>query len=646
MDRPGTAPGGITGDHDLPDAMYWFEVFSCALLCWCDGSLQKGDRTETVLDPPQSGAGKAGRAGKGVRLWRRVVTVAAALAVTAAGVAGLAAPPAAALSPGTDAAGTHAPAGQRQAHKAGEKRQPDLLLVAKSHQGDFIAGGQGVYTITVTNPQGISFGRDFTVTDPLPEGLTAASFEGTDTSFWRFCDVGPPVTCYLPDYELQAYESLPPITLIVNVASNASGQVTNNVSVSTRDEYGSSRESASGSDPTTILPASSSLLITKSHPQGDFNAGSLGSPFTITVSNSSPGPTSGTVTVTDDLSPEFHPYTMAGNGWTCVKDSLTCTRSDPLAPGASYPPITLTVSVDPAASAPATNRATVANGGSGAQASDLVTINAAAQPAPWLWIDKTHGGDFTPGHTGVYTFLVSNQGNAATTGTVTVADTALPDGLTVLNMGGGGWNCPDLATLTCTFTDSVAAGDSFPPLVLLVTVDPDATGPFVNTVTVSGGGSTPDQDIDPVILARPSLQIDKTHQGEFVRGGRGQYTITVTNNGQAPTRGQVTVTDSLPQGLRAAGLEGEGWHCDTATLACTRTDALPPGGHYPPITLKVKVNRKAPCTVVNTVTVTGGRSAKAQATDPTPVNRDRPGHGHKDPRHPATEHTTTPTTCH
>ncbi|MFD9226175.1 hypothetical protein ACFWDI_40750 [Streptomyces sp. NPDC060064] len=200
--------------------------------------------------------------------------------------------------------------------------------------------------------------------------------------------------------------------------------------------------------------------------------------------------------------------------------------------------------------------------------------------------------------------------------------------------------------MTCTRTDALQAGQSYPPIELSVTVASSATGPFANVATVSGGGSTSHQDIDTVVLV-PSLQVEKTHKGKFSRGGHGRYTISVANRGQAATRGQVTVTDTLPEGLTATRLEGDGWDCQTDTLTCTRTDTLPPGDDYPPITLKVSVSRNAPCTVTNTVTVTltGGGSMQEHATDQTRLTPRRPDHGRKDPHQRTTESTTTPTAC-
>ena len=75
---------------------------------------------------------------------------------------------------------------------------------------------------------------------------------------------------------------------------------------------------------------------------------------------------------------------ISGAGWTTNLGTLTCTRSDALAAGAAYPPITVTVNVAANAPASVTNTATVSGGGdtnpANNTASDPTTINAAAAP--------------------------------------------------------------------------------------------------------------------------------------------------------------------------------------------------------------------------------------------------------------------------
>ena len=139
-------------------------------------------------------------------------------------------------------------------------------------------------------------------------------------------------------------------------------------------------------------------------------------PIPLTVSNVGGSPTSGSVTVIDELPAGLVPTTASGTGWTCniAGQGVSCTRSDPLAPGQSYPAITLTVSVQRNAPASVTNTAVVFGGGevnpSNNTAPDPTTITA----GPNLTITKSHTGNFTQGQTGTYTLTVSNTGGAPT----------------------------------------------------------------------------------------------------------------------------------------------------------------------------------------------------------------------------------------
>ncbi len=86
------------------------------------------------------------------------------------------------------------------------------------------------------------------------------------------------------------------------------------------------------------------LTIRKSH-SGNFRQGDTGNTYTLTVTNAGPGPTTGAVTVSDMLPAGLTATAISGPGWSCTLTPLTCTRSDALASGASYPVITVTVNV-------------------------------------------------------------------------------------------------------------------------------------------------------------------------------------------------------------------------------------------------------------------------------------------------------------
>jgi len=85
----------------------------------------------------------------------------------------------------------------------------------------------------------------------------------------------------------------------------------------------------------------------------------------------------------------------------------------------------------------------------------------------------------------------------------------------------------------------------------------------------------------------------------------------------APTSGTVTVTENVPTGLTLAAMAGSGWTC--SSNACTRSDALNGGSSYPAITVNVKAAANAPASLTNSVTVSGGGSVSATATDVTTV---------------------------
>jgi fimbrial isopeptide formation D2 family protein/uncharacterized repeat protein (TIGR01451 family) len=496
---------------------------------------------------------------------------------------------------------------------------PDLTI-AKSHSGNFAQGQVGAtYSITVTNSGSAATSGTVTVTDTLPAGLTATAISGSGWS----CVLGT-LTCTRND-ALAASSSYPLITLTVNVANNAASSVTNSVSVSGGGQTNTANDTAT--DPTTITQLAD-LTIVKSH-SGNFTQGQTGATYSITVSNSGSAATSGTVTVTDTLPAGLTATGISGTGWTCVLGTLTCTRSDALAAGSSYPAITLTVTVANNAASSITNSVSVSGGGQTNTANDTATDPTTITQLADLTIAKSHSGNFTQGQTGAtYSITATNSGAGATSGTVTVTDT-LPAGLTATAIAGTGWTCV-LGTLTCTRSNVLAAGASYPAITVTVNVANNAASSITNSVSVSGGGeiiTTNDTATDPTTITQlPDLTIAKSHSGNFTQGQVGAtYSITVTNSGNAATNGAtVTVTDTLPAGLTATAISGTGWSCVLGTLTCTRSSVLAAGASYPAITLTVNVANNAAASVTNSVSVSGGGeiiTTNDTATDPTTITQ-------------------------
>ncbi len=154
-----------------------------------------------------------------------------------------------------------------------------------------------------------------------------------------------------------------------------------------------------------MLLAPFDLTIEKSH-AGSFFQGQAGAAYTIVVRNTGTAPSVGTATVADMLPAGLTAIAMHGAGWTCDVALLACTRSDALAAGGAYPPITLTVNFPLDAAPMLINTATVESpldpngandtvidmtevrqrtttlaGAAGGQYSDVTLLTAAVVPA-------------------------------------------------------------------------------------------------------------------------------------------------------------------------------------------------------------------------------------------------------------------------
>ncbi len=97
----------------------------------------------------------------------------------------------------------------------------------------------------------------------------------------------------------------------------------------------------------SISPAGQpNLVLTKEH-DGDFTQGQQGAAYRLRVANSGQAPSAGLVTVTDNLPAGLTPTSASGSGWACAiaSQTVTCTRSDALAPGGAFPLIVILVNV-------------------------------------------------------------------------------------------------------------------------------------------------------------------------------------------------------------------------------------------------------------------------------------------------------------
>jgi uncharacterized repeat protein (TIGR01451 family) len=469
------------------------------------------------------------------------------------------------------------------------------VAITKTHTGDFTAGTDGAYTITVDNIGPSDAAGPVTVTDTLPAGETFVSAAGTG---WTCGDAGQTVTCTLAA-GLAAGTTAPAILLTVSVDSSVTAVLDNTAIVDspTSDPVPGNN---SATDPTTVV-TSADLSLVKSD-SGHFAPGGDGT-YTIAISNAGPSDAAGPLTVTDTLPAGETFVSGTGTGWTCTAtgQAVTCTSTSDLTTG-SATNVTLTVALGAAAYPSVVNTATVSSptpdptpGNN--TGSDTTPVAAVAD----LSIVKSHTATVVAGNQLTYTLAVANAGPTPDPGPVTVAD-ALPAGETFVSAVGTGWTCNASGqTVTCVLPGPYPVGQQS-SIALTVLLGAAAVPTVTNTATVAGTGTDPvpanNTSSDPTTVGPGvNLSVTKTLVGTtLTTGTNASWLITVHNAGPSPASG-VTATDALPAGLSPVSASGDGWTCQVAAVIhCAYGPDLPAGSD-------------ATVTVVTLVTATTGAIA-------------------------------------
>ncbi len=433
---------------------------------------------------------------------------------------------------------------------------PDLTI-SKTHTGNFTQGQSNAsYTITVTNSGGSSTAGTVTVTDTLPAAFSSINASGTG---WTCGVSGQTVTCTSTTV-VAAGSSFAAITITANVSATAPASVTNTASVSGGGETNTGNNSSS--DATTINQIAD-MTVAKTH-TGNFTRGSTGT-YSITATNSGTGATSGAVTVTDTLPAGLTPTgwsSAVGSGWSCIiaAQVVTCTNSNVRNAGASYPAISITVSVAQNAASSLTNTATVSGGGqavtSNDSSSDATTIVSRSD----LSLTKvTTSPGSGVGTNATFTITVSNAGPTNATG-VAVRD-QLPAGLTYVsstpsvgsyNSGTGVWTVGNLASGSSATLQLVARVDALGAITNTAQVSA-ANEPDPDSTPNNSNASEDDQASSSLSTSPPSVSLCKTILGQAcpppaitgLPGADLVYVITFTNAGGSSASSFV-ITDPIP----------------------------------------------------------------------------------------------------
>jgi large repetitive protein len=129
-----------------------------------------------------------------------------------------------------------------------------LLSVTKTHAGTLVSGSNVKYVITVTNSGTTPQPTGYTITDPLPTGLTYVSWSGTDVG----CTVaGSIVTCVFTAPLAIGAMSLVTLTTHVDAASPA--MIVNTATAGTTSEQ-LSTANITASDPGAVAAAPKKVL--------------------------------------------------------------------------------------------------------------------------------------------------------------------------------------------------------------------------------------------------------------------------------------------------------------------------------------------------------------------------------------------------
>lgn len=504
------------------------------------------------------------------------------------------------------------------------------LGIAKAHTGNFTAGVNNDFTITVDNqgPSAAPIGA-VTVTDTLDGDFSFVSASGTG---WSCSESSGTVTCNNTAV-INAGGPAPVITLRVLVDPIAKGSTTNTAEVSSTTPDPDSADNIT-TDTVTIV-SEADLGITKAHVGTAFTAGQQ-EQYTFTVVNNGPSVDSPTYQITDTLPASLSFVSASGAAACSAAGQVVTCNGGAIAVGDTQV-TTVTVAVNGSATGTIANTATVAPA---AGVTDPVSGNNSSSDnvnvepnADLTVVSKTPNTNMTAGANASYVVKVHNNG-PSNVSSFKVTDT-LDSNLTFQTSSG----CSVTSTtgdgrqvVECT-GGAVNSGQDAADITINVTVESTVTpgSTISNTATVSPPAGVNDPDtsnnsgsVNRTIVASADLAVTKSHTGDFTAGSNSEtYTIVVTNNGPSDAT-TFTVTDVLPTGLTfvsGSSTAGINATCANAgqTVTCTGGPSIG-AGQTSTITLTVAVDSD----LAGNTTLDNTASVASATTDPDTSNNTTP----------------------
>ncbi|MGZ5569752.1 MAG: DUF7933 domain-containing protein, partial [Usitatibacter sp.] len=523
------------------------------------------------------------------------------------------------------------------------------LQITKTGPASINLGGTGTYTFSVRNTGAVATSGTYTVTDPLPAGITISTVPvGTG---WT-CTANTPlagdnivgggrVVCTSATVIAAGGTNPNNLTVLVAAAAAAVPSATNTATVS----HPSEAPAFTGNNTSTITTPINApdLVVSKAH-NGNFSVGTNGV-YTITPNNigaqasvagpcaNPPGTAATCTTIADNLPAGMTFVSAAGTGWTCGVNvpaagdnvvggtRMVCTSATSIPANSQGNAITLTVAVAAAALPSKSNTVTISGGGEPANNNG----NNSDTDVTSVFVTPTFTKAFAPnsfpaGGTSVLTFTIGNPaGNSVSLAGISFTD-PFPAGMSVAAVPGfsstcGGAASPGSAQGDTLFSFSggggVAAGANCTITITVTSVTVGAAQ--VNTtsqVATTNSGTGPAATNTFTVTAPGTPTLTKLSAPDPIGVNR-NATLTFTITNKATATAGMAFTDTFPANVIYQGTVSNG--C-AGTLTNNLGGALVAGTSVGIRETAIGLGAGATCTiVVNISSATPGAYNNANA---------------------------------